>query len=148
MNSRRMDRKLATAPETWGAAMLVPESSTYTAVRPGGGACPPGEALVSALPGGARGVAVGGRRPRGGGAGRGVAGGGGGDALAGGDQVRLEPAVAGGALGGEVRHPVGVGHVAVGGAHGDGQGGVAGVVDGHRQPDVGLAGHGGEGARG
>ena len=52
MNSRRMDRKLATAPDTWGAAMLVPESSTYTAVRPGAGALPPGKALTSAFPGG------------------------------------------------------------------------------------------------
>jgi len=30
--------------------MLVPESSTYTAVRPGAGASPPGKALASALP--------------------------------------------------------------------------------------------------
>src|SRR4029434_9349588 len=43
-------------------------------------------------------------------------------------------------------HPVGVGHVAVGGPDGDGQGGVAGVVDGHGQPHVGLAGQGGEAA--
>jgi hypothetical protein len=50
MNSRRMERKLATAPDTWGAAMLVPESSTYTAVRVGAGACLPGKALASALP--------------------------------------------------------------------------------------------------
>src|SRR5512140_3028961 len=36
MNSRRTDRKAAMAPDTWGAAMLVPLSSLYCAVTLGG----------------------------------------------------------------------------------------------------------------
>src|SRR3954447_18776673 len=43
MNSRRTDSREATAPDTWGAAMLVPLSSTYTAVS--GACCPPSTAV-------------------------------------------------------------------------------------------------------
>src|SRR4029453_5446238 len=46
----------ATVPDTCGAAMLVPESSTYTAVRVGAGAWPSGKALAGAFPAAAGGI--------------------------------------------------------------------------------------------